>query len=260
MMIDRIKTEPWANSKWGVLRYYSENILIRFDEMDEGCMHHLVAPSERTIENYPIIAEGIVAYVVASDINDCLDLYQRYFEYQKQEYVDFERKKANAFKRDLNTEFLARYPVEEKARILRSSNIYTFYPKERNEEIKQYVDGYMEFVDNMLPESAKGNKSSTFSLAFIALVCIYKKINIEPSNALAILNEYGHDSTEPRKLLEKYNGYQKVGDRQNLSGMHRSDLERLKLLKRVIKYLQSTGIDPKIAIEDCKSLEEKIKQ
>lgn len=244
MMIERINTEPWANGKWGNLDYWTESIVLRFDEMDEGCMHRLYAPRERNADNYPIVAEGMVAYLnYFWGKYNTMQMFNGYMNECKQKYIQVESMRPDAYKRNLESEFLSIHFSDEKLKIERSKKVFEFLTKEKVGAILEYVEGYIDYISNLLGLPSDSNlNEKTHSNSFIALVCIYTGKEITKENALEVLTSFGKKG-RINKLLEVYNDLYWDRERTNSNELPKSDLFRLKQLKEVIKHLNSIGAD-----------------
>ena len=108
-------------------------------------------------------------------------------------------------------------------------------------------------------ESRDPIDSKGLTIPEIALICIYTNQHIDSTNAKQILNNFNPKLTSGRKLIEKYNHFQKTGNRIYLTENKKTDENREGILQKVVSYMETKELETTIAKNELQNLSELIK-
>jgi len=261
----KIPQDPLKNGKWGLLHYHSDSITVRFEETDEGCHSRLYSERERNNENYPIVAEGIVAYICEyrKDTQTKM-LFDRYISLCRERYLSSESRKPDACRRDLDEEFIESLKSDETARINRSVKFFDYIQDNEVEEIKNYVENFRYYIGlNNTTKKISTEKTIKYTNPFIALVCRYRDIHITEENVADILFTFGKGPSNSGNLIRRYIFFRSKNSRTTCSGSDRTDKFNENRLSMVVSYLKSNNYDSVQAEEELdlfrKNMESRLK-
>lgn len=140
-------SQNFPNNLEGGFEYNSSDYSYRFIEAVDDLRSYKYLETERTLQNTPIRAVGIVAYIIRNYGIAAVDMYSNYYNSLLKQYIVIESKKPDAFKRNLNREFLSKHIAEEKLRVNSSISIFDFITEEEKSIITGYVDNYFEYIN-----------------------------------------------------------------------------------------------------------------
>jgi hypothetical protein len=131
----------------GGFEYNTSDSSYRFIEMTDDLHNLKYLERELTLENTPIRAIGIVAYVIRNYGTAAVEIYSTYFNSLEKQYIEVESKKPDAFKRNLKQEFLKKHIIEEKQRVAFSKDIFEFISEGERAEILNFANNYFDFIN-----------------------------------------------------------------------------------------------------------------
>lgn len=127
-------------------KYDKVNIWYRVLKWSEDGLSCLIPPNERNSESCPIVARGIVAYLIHNWGRYEEDIFNEYYNLSLSNFEDKEKRKPGAFKRDLKSEHYALHVSEEKEHIKYSDKILSYLPASDQKLIKEYLKSYFDFI------------------------------------------------------------------------------------------------------------------
>jgi len=184
-LIHLIKSESlsygWKNGKVAEFIYNENAVWYQIIETTDDGKNYLVAPSERNLENCPVVALGLVAYLIRNWGRSETLIYKEFYELCLFEYINSENKKPGSFKRDLDAEHYIFHISEEEKRVSYSQKIYPFLTEPDSKSINEYVKSYFDFMKINYSE-----KSSEVKAKSVTPFSFYLK-NIEKKDELIML-------------------------------------------------------------------------
>jgi hypothetical protein len=139
--------KEWANGQTGLFCAFDDYTL-RFRALNSDLTKYL--EGDNWVEHAPIIARGFIVYFLYSTQNrrnyKASNIYAKYYQHLCDAYKEIEDKKPDEFKRNLDNEFYAKHIVEEKERIKFSQPLFDYLTKEEERMIRDYIDGYFDYV------------------------------------------------------------------------------------------------------------------
>jgi hypothetical protein len=150
-LIENIKRETisnrWANKKGAQFEYEIEKNHYRLIEITPDLKSYIVGRTKRNDCNCPIIAKGIIAYLIRNWGKKEVDIYKSYYTLCFANFERIESKKPGSFIRNLGAEFYPLHISQEKEFATFSELIHPYLSKEEIELINQYVKAYFKCIE-----------------------------------------------------------------------------------------------------------------
>lgn len=152
----------WANQKCGYFKFNSDNTY-QFIETDREMMKFLIAPSEISNDNCPVLASGFSAYLIKNigKVEEQV-MFESYFKDKYKVYEEQERYQLGASKRDLLFEFVIKHNKDEQEHKNSSRAIYEFVANESIDQIETGLALYFEYISTYIPARTIIHKGKQF--------------------------------------------------------------------------------------------------
>jgi hypothetical protein len=147
-------TNTWENGKAGQFDDLDGDCLYRFRETDQELKVYLIGEwSERDkLYALPVLACGFVGWLIKNWGKPPVSIFESYLTIRLNEYKKKHEKDADAWKRNLETEFYSTYDrASEERWVKQSEAIFEYITVEEQEQIKAYAQNYFEYVDSKMP-------------------------------------------------------------------------------------------------------------
>ena len=146
---DTTITDAWLTGQIGMIVDLNGDYVFRFIEYnnDNGQLTKIHA-TEESMLSCPIVACGIVGYWLHErDTKGIKVLFEAYFNLRLNEYKKAHENDADAWKRDLEHEFVCNYHIyDEKVLIKASESLFAYVTESDQEDIKSIMDNYLAFA------------------------------------------------------------------------------------------------------------------
>jgi predicted nucleotide-binding protein len=177
----RSEKKRWENGKIGYFDDPDNNCLYRFIELVErdgklgdpiyseydkenknwystekgrGCYY------KQNARRLPVLASGFVGWLIKHWGTDTQAIYSGYLQVRLDQYKTEHKNDADVFKRDLEREFYDQYRTQEEQWVKQSEAIFEFISKPEENQIKEYVKYYFDYVSQKEKEMKKDMNST----------------------------------------------------------------------------------------------------
>ena len=164
-MIRLSENGKWKNGKTGMLNKDEGYFRLRFIEMNKS-MDKFIYRSEERETKCPIVATGFTAYLIETlQTNDKIsstDIYEKYFNYQYQSYLDKVKILPDYNESKAKEVFIKTYIIDEKKHVENSKSLYDYLYDDKVNLIKKYVESYFKYIaEKQTTKTSTQTKAST---------------------------------------------------------------------------------------------------
>ena len=150
-----IVTDAWLTGQTGMIVDIQNDCVFRFvDYINNNGEPRKKHTTVASMLSCPIVACGFVGYWLHErDTKGIIALFEDYYNMRMKEYVKAHANEANAWKRDLQKEFVYDYHlVAENKLINKSKALFDYVTESDKKEIQDIIDNYLEFANNKQEE------------------------------------------------------------------------------------------------------------
>jgi len=143
---DGTTTNKWKNGICAMFKLDRDLMHYHLIEMTPDAKHYIIPYFNRDLGNLPVVAKGIVAYLINHYGRPEQDIFDGYNKLCFADYYKQEANKPGSFKRDLNAEFYSFHLVNEVNNVSGSESLSDFLPEDDWEIIKLYVASFFDYL------------------------------------------------------------------------------------------------------------------
>ena len=165
-MLDRISMSSyeinlttWNNGTTGAIKDIDSNYTFRFIQYpidDNGSFRILYKPHEE--RQQPVVCYGFVGWLLHNRAKSIKDVFDGYYNDRKEVYRKAHEHDADAWQRDLATEFMRVHETEERRCIEASKALYDYLPDCDIQFISERCENYLKYVQSQLATDEKQNE------------------------------------------------------------------------------------------------------
>ena len=165
-MITLSDNGKWKNSKTGLLSKDKNSFNLRFIEMNKS-MDKYIYGSEEWETKCPIVATGFLAYLIETlqtkDNISSKEIYEKYFNYQYQRYIDKVKILPNFDENEAKKVFIKTYIEDEKKHIEKSKVLYGYLYDNETNLVEEYIQSYFKYIAEKQSNKTSSNKADVSS-------------------------------------------------------------------------------------------------